>query len=218
MIKSKAFLSVSGRISRRRLLAVLLAGGISMMGMVAGVARAGLYDSDATAVKNGPLLDRDYWRAKWDSIQLPDAVKERQPEGAVLIAVIEELQLLDGLIKTYPNDEDFKKWQSEAQAVQAKIDPNANRSDEFKPGCLWAETNYQEAYVNYHYAKVAIDQQNWEAARDGIMSAQRNLEPLQQRIKDNDRVNAWPEGAAAWVTKTAAEVASMDQMVSEKLK
>lgn len=42
---------------------------------------AGLYDSDATSIKSGPILDRDYWRAKWDSMRLEDAIKERQPEG-----------------------------------------------------------------------------------------------------------------------------------------
>src|SRR5580704_19194963 len=45
---------------------------------------AGHYDSDATSIKSGPILDRDYWRAKWDSMRLEDAIKERQPEGAVL--------------------------------------------------------------------------------------------------------------------------------------
>jgi len=75
--------------------------------------------------------------------------------------------------------------------VKAKIDPNANRSDQFKPGCLWDEINYREAYVNYNYAKLAIELQNWEAARDGINYAERNFEPLEQRIKNNDRVNAW---------------------------
>jgi hypothetical protein len=41
---------------------------------------------------------------------------------------------------------------------------------------------------------------------------------LEQRIKDNDRVNAWPQGAAKWVTDTAAQLAQMDQQVKQKLK
>lgn len=201
-----------------RFLAVLIVCEIAIAGLVAAPASAGLYESDASAIKSGPILDRDYWRAKWNSMRLDDAIKERQPEGAILIAVIGQLQLLDELIKKYPNDEDFKKWQAQAQSVQAKIDPNANRSDEFKPGCLWAEINYREAYVNYNYAKLAIEQQNWEAARDGIRYAEQNLEPLEQRIKDNDRVSAWPSGAADWVTTTAPELAKMREQVNAKLK
>jgi hypothetical protein len=75
---------------------------------------AGLYDSDATSIKGGPSLDRDYWRAKWDSMRLEDALKERQPEGAVLIAVIGQIQLLDELIKKYPNDQELKDWKARA--------------------------------------------------------------------------------------------------------
>ena len=62
---------------------------VSCVGTIpASPALAALYDSDATAVTGGPLLDRDYWRANWDAIRLEDALKERQPEGAMLIAVI----------------------------------------------------------------------------------------------------------------------------------
>jgi hypothetical protein len=181
-------------------------------------AYAGLYDSDATSIQSGPILDRDYWRAKWDSMRLEDAIKERQPEGAVLIAVIGQIQLLDDLIKKYPNDQELKDWKARAEEIQAKIDPNANRSDQFKDGCLWGETNYREAYVNYHYAKLAIQQQNWDAAKDGLNYAQQNFSILQERIKNNDRVSAWPSGAADWITKTAPELAQMQEQVNAKLK
>ena len=77
---------------------------------VSATTYAGLYDSDAASIKSGPILDRDYWRAKWDSMRLEDAIKERQPEGAVLIAVIGQIQLLDDLIKKYPNDQELKDW------------------------------------------------------------------------------------------------------------
>lgn len=181
-------------------------------------AYAGLYDSDATSVTGGELKDRDYWRASWDAMQLEEALKERQPEGAVLLAVISELQLLDELEKTYPNDNDLKKWQARAQDVQAKIDPNANRSDAFKPGSLWAEGNYKEAYVNYHYAKVGIAQQDWAAAHDGLRYAEMNLVFLRERIARKERVSAWPEGAAQWVADTSADVAKLNSMVDAKLK
>jgi hypothetical protein len=205
-------------IGRYAFLVALASLAVASAGLTGGIAHAGLYDSDATDINGGPILDRDYWRANWNSMRMDDAIKEHQPEGAILMQVIGQLQLLNDLIKKYPNDEDLKKWLTQAKDVQAKIDPNANRTDELKAGCLWSEINYREAYVNYNYARTAIDQKNWDAAHDGIVYAQRNLEPLQQRIKDNDRVNAWPEGAAKWVTDTSAELDTMDDQVKHNLK
>jgi len=201
-----------------RLLACTIVLTAALCASVSAPSYAGLYDSDATSIKNGPILDRDYWRAKWDSMRLDDAIKERQPEGAILIAVIGQIQLLDELIKKYPNDQDLKDWKAHAEEIKGKIDPNANRSDQFKDGCLWSEINYREAYVNYNYAKLAIDQQNWDAAKDGLNYANQNVTILQARIKNNDRVSAWPSGAADWVTTTAPELAKMQDQVNAKLK
>jgi hypothetical protein len=189
-----------------------------LLGSILAPSYAGLYDSDATSIKGGPILDRDYWRAKWDSMRLEDALKERQPEGAVLIAVIGQIQLLDDLIAKYPNDQELKDWKARAEEVKGKIDPDANRSDTFKGGCLWGEINYREAYVNYNYAKLAIEQHNWDAAKDGLTYAEQNFTILQERIKNNDRVSAWPSGAADWITKTAPELAQMQEQVTAKLK
>jgi len=151
-------------------------------------------------------------------MRLEDALKERQPEGAVLIAVIAQIQLLDELSQKYPNDEDFKNWKARAQEIKGKIDPDADRRAEFKPGSLWSEVNYREAYVNYNYAKVAIDQQDWETARDGLRYADQNLGFLRDRVAKNDRVAAWPDGAAQWVKDTSAETAKMQDVVQAKLK
>jgi hypothetical protein len=205
------------RISRIACATLMIAVGCAVSSL-ASPALAALYDSDATAVTGGPLLDRDYWRANWDAMRLEDALKERQPEGAMLIAVISQVQLLDELIKKYPNHEDLKKWKARADAIKAKIDPDANRQEQFKPGCLWAEGNYKEAFVNVNYAKVAIDHQDWAAAHDGLNYADRNLGFLRKRIKDDDRVNAWPQGAADWVTASSADVAKMTDLVNGKLK
>jgi len=98
MTNSEPHASSFRAMARTCFLAVLIAGEIA----IAGPANAGLYDSDATSIKSGQILDRDYWRAKWDSMRLDDAIKERQPEGAILIAVIGQLQLLDDLIKNSP--------------------------------------------------------------------------------------------------------------------
>ena len=199
-------------------IAVLAIATVVAAGVEMPAARAALYSDDATSVTGGPLLDRDYWRASWDSMRLEDALKERQPEGAILIAVIGQIQLLDELIKKYPNDADFKKWKARAEEIKAKIDPDADRRAEFKPGCLWNEGNYKEAYVNVNYAKTAIDKQDWAAAKDGLNYAERNLGFLRQRIKNNDRVAAWPAGAADWVTQASEEVAKETELVNSKLK
>jgi hypothetical protein len=200
-----------------RNLAVTIAAGVALS-MSAGAARAQLYASDSTSVKGGDLMDRDYWRAKWDSIRLDEAIKERQPEGAILLSVIGEVRLLDELIQKYPNHQDLKTWKAHAVEIQGKIDPNANRGEGFKPGSLWNEGNYKEAYVNYNYAKVAIDKKDWAAAHDGLNYADRNLGFLVDRVKKGDRVNAWPDGAAKWVQDTSADVAKMNAQVSAKLK
>ena len=201
--------------------ALTIAAGATLLVLLCGngaQALPQLYGSDSTSVKTGDLMDRDYWRAKWDSIRLDEAIKERQPEGAILIAVIGQTQLLDELIKKYPNHQDLKAWKAHAEDIKAKIDPNANRRDSFKPGSLWNETNYKEAYVNYNYAKVAIEKKDWAAAHDGLNYASRNLGFLVDRVKAGDRVNAWPEGAAKWVQDTSADVARLNVQVNAKLK
>jgi hypothetical protein len=191
---------------------------LSILSLGGTNAFAQLYESDSTGVKGGDLLDRDYWRAKFDSIRLDEAIKERQPEGAILLAVISETNLLDELLRKYPNHQDLKKWKAHAEEIKGKISPNANRSDGFKPGSLWNEYNYKESYVNYNYGKVGIEKKDWAAARDGLNYAERNLGFLVTRIKNNDRVAAWPDGAAKWVQDTAADVAKLNVQVNAKLK
>jgi len=197
-----------------RALALIL-GTLLIMSAPAG---AGLYDEDATAIKGGDIKDRDYWRAKWDSIQLETAIKERQPEGAIYMAIIGQVNLLDDLAKKYPNDEDFKKWRARAMEIKGKIGDPADRGASFKPGSLWNEHNYREAYVNLNYGKTALAQQDWAAAKDGAGEAERQLAMLSDRIKNNDRVAAWPEGAAAWVKDAQAENAKTLDEAKAKLK
>jgi hypothetical protein len=206
------------RLACRIAAATLLAGFVVAIDPFASSsAYGGLYDSDITAIKGGDIKDRDYWRAKWDSIRLEEALQERQPEGAIMMAIISQTNLLAELEKKYPNDEDFKKWQARAAEINAKIDPNANRGESFKPGSLWNEYNYREAWVNYNYAKVAIDQQDWQTAADGLREAERNLGFLQDRIKNNDRVATWPASASQWVKDTAADTAKLQNDVKAKL-
>ena len=181
-------------------------------------AQAALYDDDANAIKGGDIKDRDYWRAKFDSIQLETAIKERQPEGAIYMALIGQVNLLDELQKKYPNDEDFKKWKARAVEIKGKIGDPADRGASFKPGSLWNEHNYREAWVNLNYGKTALAQQDWAAAKDGAREAERNLQFLSDRIKNIDRVAAWPDGTAQWVKDATAENAKVLDEASAKLK
>jgi hypothetical protein len=206
------------RLACRIAAATLVAGLIAATDpLAASSAYGGLYDSDVASIKSGDIKDRDYWRAKWDSIRLEEALQERQPEGAIMMAIVGQTNLLTELEKKYPNDEDFKKWKARATEINSKIDPNANRGESFKLGSLWNEYNYREAYVNYNYAKVAIGQQDWQTAADGLREAERNLEFLQDRIKNNDRVAVWPAGASDWVKDTAADTAKLQNEVKAKL-
>jgi hypothetical protein len=177
-----------------------------------------LYEADSAGVKGGDLVDRDYWRAKWSSIRLDEAIQQHQPEGAILMEVISQRQLCDDLIKKYPNDQDFKTWKAHAEQIESKINPNANRGEGFKPGSLWAEGNYKEAYVNYNYAKVAIQKKDWAEAHDGLNYAEKNLTFLVDRLKKQDRVAAWPDGAAKWVQDAWADLGKMKSEVNAKLK
>ena len=196
---------------------------ITMLGLACVMLSAGaqafqLYESDSTGIKGGDLMDRDYWRAKWNNIRLDEAIQQREPEGAILMEVIGQRQLCDELIKKYPNDQDFKTWKAHAEQIEHKINPNASRGESFKPGCLWSEINYRESYVNYNYAKVAIQKKDWAAAKDGLNYAERNLTFLVDRVKKEDRVAAWPDGAAKWVQDTWTDVGKMKSEVNAKLK
>jgi len=116
----------------------------------------GLYADDKKAT-TGDLDDQDYWWAKWDAKNLEDAIKSRQPEGPISINVAVGLRRLNDLAKKYPNHDEVKKMQARFQQIQDKLDPNANRGDSWKPGFPWDMSNYAQAWVNWHWGKMAYD-------------------------------------------------------------
>jgi hypothetical protein len=186
--------------------------------LVAPAPAAGLYDDDATKVTGGDLKERDYWRAKWNSIRLEEAIKERQPEGAIMMELIGDVSLLDDLLKKYPNHEDLKKWRARAGEIQKKINPDANRGESFKAGSLWNEHNYREAYVGLNCGKVAMAEQDWKEARSCLNDAERDFKIMTNRLEQNDRVAAWPPDAAGWVKTASAEATQLNEEVAKKLK
>src|SRR5437016_12260159 len=101
----------------------------------------GLYDDDKK-VASGELNDRDYWQARWDMMMLDLAIKQRQPEGRIGLNLVSTIHNLEDLTKKYPNHEENKKMKGHAEEIEKKIDPNASRSESWKPGCPWDESNF----------------------------------------------------------------------------
>jgi hypothetical protein len=190
---------------------------LSTLGVVALAMGGGLYD-DAAKTTGGDLKERDYWRARWDAERLEEALKERQPEGAIMMALISSASRLDELLKTYPNHEDLKKWRARTTEIQGKIDPNANRGDSFRTGSLWNEHNYREAFVGLNCGKTAMAQGDWDSAKSCLADAERDLGFLKARVDNKDRVGAWPEDRIAWVNAKVAEIAQLRADVALKLK
>jgi tetratricopeptide (TPR) repeat protein len=170
----------------------------------------GLYDDDNAAVTTGDLALRDYWRAKFNDMMLDQALKSKQSEGAIGYALIGAIQLLDELLKTYPNHEDLKRWKQKAVTIQGKIGPNFSRSDSFTANCVWNQHSYQEAYVGYHCGQLFGQQNNWPEARDCFRTAAQKLEFLQ------DKVDLWPAENAAWVKEKKAEVERLRDEAGKK--
>jgi quinol monooxygenase YgiN len=171
----------------------------------------GLYDDDNAAVTTGELKLRDYWRAKFNDQMLDQALKSRQDEGAIGYTLIGSVSLLDELLKTYPNHEDLKKWKQKAVTIQGKIGPDFNRSGGFTKSCVWNEHSYQEAYVGYHCGKMFAANNEWAEAYDCYRTAAQKLNFLQ------DRTEAWPADAVAFVKEKNSEVETLRDEMGKKL-
>jgi len=175
----------------------------------------GLYDDDKN-VTSGELKDRDYYRAKWAFEQIDQAIKERQPEGAIGMQLISEVRLLDDLIKTYPKHELLQKWREKEVSIQKKIGEDFNRSEGFKPGCLWNEYAYREAYVGFHCGKTAAADRDWPMAHDCFRESAKQLGFLQRRLDNNERVDNWPPEFVQWIKETKVEAEKLRDETEKK--
>lgn len=117
----------------------------------------GLYADDTKDKTSGDLDDQDYWWSKWDAKMLEEAIKTRQPEGRIAVAVGGSLRRVNDLAKKYPKHEEIQKWKARFEEVDKKIDPNANRGESFKPGFPWDMSNFAQAWVNFQWGKMAAD-------------------------------------------------------------
>jgi hypothetical protein len=192
---------------------LLLAAAFSLMCLIlTHPTRAGLYDDDAKQSKTGDLNDRDYWQAKWDMMMLDLAIKQRQPEGKIGLNLVSTIKNLEDLAKKYPNHEEIKKMKEHAEEVEKKIDPNAGRSESWKPGCPWDEANFSQLWINWHAAKAAAKANDPEKAYMYMTNVMQNFDLLNKP----DRLKDYPEDLRKWHDDTKPEAAKFMKELKEK--
>jgi hypothetical protein len=118
----------------------------------------GLYDDNNADIKSGDLNSQDYWWTKFDAMMLDLAIKQHQPEGRIGMNISIALRRMDDLIKKYPKHEGIQKWKAHFLEVQAKINPDASRSQGFTTECPWDEANFAQLWVNVHWMKFLVEQ------------------------------------------------------------
>jgi hypothetical protein len=165
---------------------------------------SGLYANDAASMTSGAIASRDYWQSKFNADQLEQAIKDHQPEGAIALQLISAVELVDGLLKQYPNHTELKAWHDRFTAVRKQIGDNFDRSAEFKPGCLWNQDSYMQAYVGYNTAKTAMASNDQELA---FMMSGLALDKVNILTDPNeDRMADYPADAKAWIKQIKPEL------------
>lgn len=201
----------------RRSFVRIAAVGLLCLSPVARLAADGLYDDD-NKITSGDIKDISYWRLKWTMDRLEEAIKSRQPQGRIAVEVGSSLRSADDLIKMYPMHGGLKKWRERLAEVDKKIDPNANRQEAFREGCLWAEGNYELAYASLGAAKTAAAQKNWEDARGWVRQGLQNLGFLEDRLKKGERVANWSPEFIAWIKEARPEGEKLREQVAAHFK
>lgn len=167
-----------------------------LMSVIVLPARAALYDDDAKAVKGGEVLDLDYWWALYDSTMLEEALKTKQPEFPIHLQLVSMTSYCDDLLKKYPNHEDAKKWKARAAEIEAKIDPNADRTTSFRKGFLWDNDTYAQAWVNTRRGKFAEDHNEGDTALSCYRLA---LSKFDYLVQHPEMLADYPEDQQKWV-------------------
>src|SRR5437016_1192311 len=119
------------------LTAALVAAVLVLPSVLPPARAAGLYDDETKDATTGDFNDQDYWWAKFDAMMLELAIKQHQPEGRIGLQLVPAMKRLEQLSKKYPKHKEIAKWKARAEAVQEKIDPNADRNKYFGPECPW---------------------------------------------------------------------------------
>lgn len=173
---------------------------------------AGLYADEGKDVTSGDLNSQDYWWTKFDALMLDLALKQHQPEGRIGVNVAIALRRLDDLAKKYPKHTGIQQWKARFEEIQAKINPDANRSFSFGPECPWDEANYAQLWVNLHWAKLLVDQKDWNNAR-----------PILANVRDNyrimiapERMKNYPDDLRQWVVNAKPEMDRLSAIAKSK--
>jgi hypothetical protein len=169
---------------------------------------SGLYANEAASMTTGPIKSRDYWQSKFNAEQLEQAIHDHQPEGAIAMQLISAVQLVDGLLKQYPNHKELHAWHDRFVQVQQQIGDNFNRMDEFKPGCLWNSDTYMQAYVGYNTAKTALADNDQELA---FLMSGLALEKVNYLTESDDHMADYPEATKAWIRQIKPELQQINE-------
>jgi len=130
----------------------------------------GLYDDDDAAITSGDQNNEDYWWSKYYSVVLDEALKSKQPEGAIR-GFLKDYALVyhDKALAKYAQHNDVKAWKAKAEKINSKVDPNS--SGYFQPNFAWfggpggsGGGNFGHWWVSYHWAKCAMAAGDWETA------------------------------------------------------
>lgn len=175
-------------------------------------ASAGLYDDETKDATSGDLNNQDYWWAKYDAMMLELAIKQHQPEGRIAVELGSSIRRLNDLEKQFPKHEQIKKWKQRAMEVEKKINPDANRREYFNPNCPWEESNFAQAWVNYHHGKMQYEAKDDEHAFGLFQNVKQNFNIL---LKP-DRMKEYPEDLRKWVEDHRDEVDKIYAELKEK--
>lgn len=194
------------------LTAALVAAMLVMPSVLPRAGAAGLYDDETKDATAGDLNDQDYWWAKFDAMMLELAIKQHQPEGRIGLQLATAIKRLEQLSKKYPKHKEIAKWKARAEAVDGKIDPNADRHKYFGPECPWEESNFAQLWVNLHWAKVAFDAKDYSTALSCMQNVRQNYEIM---LKP-DRMKDYPEDLKKWVVESKPDADKLWKAIKEK--
>jgi hypothetical protein len=192
------------------LLLVVLCG---MLSLFSNRVLAALYDDDKKDLTKGDLNDQDYWWTKFHMMMLDKAIEQKQPEGRIGFNLVSTRERLDKLVEKYPKHEELAKWKKHADEVNKKIDPNADRSvGGWKPGCPWEESNFAQAWVNYHWGKMLIDNKQISDAKSIWSNVKQNFDILTAK----DRLKDYPDDLKKWVEDNKDDVDKTSEELKKK--
>lgn len=188
-----------------------------LLGLVLAItslsASAGLYGDPGKDAKSGDLNDQDYWWTKYDMTMLDLCMKQHQPEGRIGLNLASTDRRLDDLVRKYPQHQGLKDWKKQVTDTIGQINPNASRSESWKPGCPWDEANFGQAWVNWRHLHMQLDENDREHAYSLLLNVKQNFDLL---LKPG-RMDDYPPELKKWVTDTAPEADKLYADLNKKM-